>query len=45
MALRTGQREGRTVQVQIDIVMSFTTNTKKPTETKSGLWKRLFWRK
>ena len=40
-----GQKDGRAVLVQIDVTMAFTTNTKKPTETKSSLWKHLFWRK
>ena len=40
-----GQKDGSAVLVQVDVTMAFTTNTKKPTERKSSLWKRLFWRK
>ena len=39
-----GQKDGLAVLVQIDVIMAFTTNTKKPTETKKSLWQRL-WRK
>jgi TonB family protein len=39
-----GQKDGRAVLVEIDVMMAFTTNTKKPTETKKSVWHRI-WRK
>jgi TonB family protein len=39
-----GQREGQSVLVQVDVMMAFSTDTKKNTQTKKNLWERL-WRK
>ena len=38
-----GQKDGSAVLVQIDVMIGFTTNTKKPTEAKKSLWQRI-WR-